>query len=45
MAVFDLVEGWDNPHRRYSTLDYHRPSITKEHTRLNPTHHAATKRR
>ena len=21
MAVFDFIEGWDNPHRRHSALD------------------------
>jgi len=26
MAVFDFVEGWYNPHRRHSALDYRSPS-------------------
>jgi putative transposase len=25
MAVFEFIEGWDNPHRRHSALDYHSP--------------------
>ena len=25
MAVFDFIEGWDNPHRRHSSLDYLSP--------------------
>ena len=25
MAVFDFIEGWYNPHRRHSALDYHSP--------------------
>ena len=25
MAVFDLIEGWYNPHRRHSALDYLSP--------------------
>jgi len=26
MAVFDFIEGWYNPHRRHSALDYHSPN-------------------
>lgn len=26
MAVFDFIEGWYNPHRRHSALDYRSPS-------------------
>ncbi len=26
MAIFDLIEGWYNPHRRHSALDYQSPS-------------------
>ena len=25
MAVFEFIEGWYNPHRRHSALDYHSP--------------------
>ena len=25
MAVFDFIEGWYNPHRRHSALDYASP--------------------
>jgi transposase InsO family protein len=25
MAIFDFIEGWYNPHRRHSVLDYHSP--------------------
>jgi putative transposase len=25
MALFDFIEGWDNPHRRHSALDYLSP--------------------
>jgi putative transposase len=25
MATFDFIEGWYNPHRRHSALDYHSP--------------------
>jgi len=25
MAIFDFIEGWYNPHRRHSALDYHSP--------------------
>ena len=25
MAVFDFIEGWYNPHRRHSSLDYLSP--------------------
>lgn len=25
MAVFEFIEGWYNPHRRHSSLDYHSP--------------------
>src|SRR5712692_4630708 len=25
MAVFEFIEGWYNPHRRHSALDYHTP--------------------
>ena len=25
-AVFEYIEGWYNPHRRHSTLDYHSPA-------------------
>jgi putative transposase len=25
MAVFDFIEGWYNPHRRHSGLDYQSP--------------------
>jgi len=25
MAVFDFIEGWYNPHRRHSALDYLSP--------------------
>ena len=25
MAVFDFIEGWYNPHRRHSALDYRAP--------------------
>ena len=31
MAVFDFIEGWYNPHRRHSALDYRSP-IEFEHT-------------
>jgi transposase InsO family protein len=30
MAVFDFIEGWDNPHRPHSGLDYLSP-ISYEH--------------
>jgi putative transposase len=25
LAVFEFIEGWDNPHRRHSALDYESP--------------------
>ncbi len=25
MAVFEFIEGWYNPHRRHSALDYDSP--------------------
>jgi putative transposase len=25
MAIFEFSEGWYNPHRRHSALDYHSP--------------------
>ena len=25
LAVFDFIEGWSNPHRRHSALDYDSP--------------------
>lgn len=25
MAIFEFIEGWYNPHRRHSSLDYHSP--------------------
>jgi putative transposase len=25
MAIFDFIEGWYNPHRRHSSLDYTSP--------------------
>jgi putative transposase len=32
MAVFDFIEGWYNPHRRHSGLDYESPmSYEKRH--------------
>src|SRR2546425_10455420 len=27
LAVFDFIEGWDNPRRRHSALDYRSPMI------------------
>ncbi len=29
MAVFDFIEGWYNPHRRHSALDYRSPIYYK----------------
>ena len=31
MAIFEFIEGWYNPHRRHSALDYLSP-IDYEHT-------------
>ena len=25
MAIFEYIEGWSNPHRRYSFLDHRSP--------------------
>jgi putative transposase len=36
MAVFDFIEGWYNPHRRHSALDYHSP-INYERSHLQET--------
>ncbi len=33
MAVFDFIEGWYNPHRRHSALDYHSPVDYERHCR------------
>ena len=35
MAIFDFVEGWYNPKRRHSALDYLSP-LQFERTNLNP---------
>jgi len=34
MATFDFIEGWYNPHRRHSALDYHSPI---NYERIQPT--------
>lgn len=34
MAVFDFIEGWYNPHRRHSAIDYHSPIHFET---INPT--------
>jgi putative transposase len=36
MAVFDFIEGWYNPHRRHSALDYLSP-INYERSHLQQT--------
>ena len=36
MAVFEFIEGWYNPHRRQSALDYHSP-INYERSHLQET--------
>ena len=36
MAVFDFIEGWYNPHRRHSALDYLSPI---NYERIQPTEH------
>jgi len=33
MAIFDFIEGWYNPHRRHSALDYHSPVDYERHYR------------
>jgi transposase InsO family protein len=33
MAIFEFIEGWHNPHRRHSALDYQSP-INDERSRL-----------
>ncbi len=33
MAVFEFIEGWYNPHRRHSSLDYESPiSYERSHS-------------
>ena len=32
-AVFDFIEGWYNPHRRHSALEYESPLSFEETTR------------
>ena len=35
LAVFEFLEGWYNPHRRHSALDYESPiSYEKKHQRV-----------
>jgi putative transposase len=34
LAVFEFIEGWYNPHRRHSALDYHSPI---NYERIQPT--------
>ena len=41
MAVFDFIEGWYNPHRRHSALDYRSPV---EYERLHREHGMQTMR-
>ncbi len=41
MAVFDFIEGWYNPHRRHSALDYRSPM---EYERLHREHGMQTMR-
>jgi len=36
MAVFDFIEGWYNPHRRHSALDYRSPCEYERHHRAEP---------
>jgi putative transposase len=36
MAVFDFIEGWYNPHRRHSALDYHSPINYERSHQLKP---------
>jgi putative transposase len=31
MAIFDFIEGWYNPHRRHSALDYESPMTYEQH--------------
>ena len=31
MAIFDWLEGWYNPHRRYSSLGYRSPANYERH--------------
>jgi putative transposase len=33
MAIFEFIEGWYNPHRRHSALDY-QPPINYERSQL-----------
>ncbi|MBA4158434.1 MAG: hypothetical protein H0X65_13270 [Gemmatimonadetes bacterium] len=34
MAIFQFIEGWYNPHRRHSSLDYESPvSYERKHGR------------
>jgi putative transposase len=35
LAVFEYIEGWYNPHRRHSALDYHSPINYERSQSLN----------
>ncbi len=46
MAVFGFIEGWYNPHRRHSSLDYQSPMVYEEKYQLEvaaPSHQLSTK--
>ena len=36
LAVFDFIEGWYNPHRRHSALDYASPMEYEGNERVRP---------
>jgi len=38
LAVFKFIEGWYNPHRRHSAIDYHSPASSERrfHSTTNP---------
>jgi putative transposase len=41
LAVFDFIEGWYNPHRRHSALDYLSPlNYERQHRETRPEHGA-----
>ena len=45
LAVFEFIEGWYNPHRRYSALDYLSPNryeALQARTLLSASRHLST---
>ena len=45
MAVFDFIEGWYNPHRRHSAIDYLSPIDYERAYAAQPPHSAANNRK